>query len=142
MQIIEEEMQTLEAKKDLGPLAHQDAELDIELGRQRAPAPDGPKSRAKANPVLIVNPNVKKINLKLSFKIIYFSNVSIVVCTEPLFFIRMIYLFHILFLNVIHTIHYLIFSQEFIKILFALTQNRLTLWRLNNFVACFFRQLN
>ena len=56
MRIIEEEMETLETKKDQG-LEHQDAEPDIELGKQAVAL--GPKSRSKANPVLIVNPNVK-----------------------------------------------------------------------------------
>jgi hypothetical protein len=56
MRIIEEEMETLETKKDQG-LEHQDREPDIELGKQTVAL--GPKSRSKANPVLIVNPNVK-----------------------------------------------------------------------------------
>ena len=56
MRIIEEEMETLETKKDQG-LEHQDEEPDIELGNQAVAL--GPKSRSKANPVLIVNPNVK-----------------------------------------------------------------------------------
>jgi hypothetical protein len=67
MRIIEEEMETLEKKKDQG-LEHQDAEPDIELGMQ--PGAVGPKSRTKANAVLIVNPNVKeKANSKLAAKV-------------------------------------------------------------------------
>jgi hypothetical protein len=67
MRIIEEELETLEKKKDQG-LENQDAEQDIELGIQ--PVAVGPKSRAKANPVLIVNPKVKeKANSKLAAKV-------------------------------------------------------------------------
>jgi hypothetical protein len=67
MRIIEEELETLETKKDQG-LENQDEEPDIELGQR--PAADGPKSRTKANPVLIVNPNVKEIaNSKLAAKV-------------------------------------------------------------------------
>jgi hypothetical protein len=67
MRIIEEELETLEKKKDQG-LENQDAEPDIELGQR--PGADGPKSRTKANPVLIVNPNVKEIaNIKLAAKV-------------------------------------------------------------------------
>ena len=67
MRIIEEELETLEKKKDQG-LENQDAEPDIELGNQQEAG--GPKSRAKANPVLIVNPNVKeKPKSKLAAKV-------------------------------------------------------------------------
>ena len=67
MRIIEEEMETLEKKKDQG-LEHQDAEPDIELGMQ--PVAVGPKSRTKASAVLIVNHNVKeKANSKLAAKV-------------------------------------------------------------------------
>ena len=63
MQIIEEEMEILETKKDQGLEEHQDEETtDIELGKRSVAAADGLKSRTKTNQVvLIVNPNVKDI---------------------------------------------------------------------------------
>ena len=67
MRIIEEELETLEKKKDQG-LENQDADPDLELGNQQEGV--GPKSRGKANPVLIVNPNVKeKPKSKLAAKV-------------------------------------------------------------------------
>jgi hypothetical protein len=67
MRIIEEEMEILQTKKDHG-LEHQDAEPDIELGKQAVAL--RPKSRSKANPVLIVNPNAKEnAHSKLAAKV-------------------------------------------------------------------------
>jgi len=67
MRIIEEELETIEKKKDQG-LERQDAEPDIELGKHAVA--DGPKSRNKPNAVLIVNPNLKEIaNSKLAAKV-------------------------------------------------------------------------
>ena len=69
MRIIEQEMEILETKKDQG-LEHQDAEPDIEHRKQVVAL--GPKSRSKANPVLIVNPNVKANAItKLATKVSY-----------------------------------------------------------------------